>query len=127
MKKLSTILLISLLVFNLLFSSNLTLAQDQGPVERIPIISECIDQVQDPVGRILCIARGVFVILAIVAVVFAGISIFQAAWTFMSSGESEEKVKAARGKLMYALIGLVVAILSWAVSVLIARIFNLQI
>lgn len=127
MKKLTTQFLILFLVLNLFLSSNLVWAQEQGPVERIPIISECIEQNSDIVSRIICIARGFFFILAIGAVVFAAFNIFSAAWIFITQGETEEKVKAARSKIMNAVIGLVVAILSWAFSLLIARIFNISI
>ena len=130
MKKLPIFILILFLVSNLFLSSNnLVLAQGSwtpsgNVIEDIPLISDCLGM-GDTVDQILCVVRKVFVIAAVVAVVVAAFNIFQAAWTFMSSGESEDKVKAARSKLMYALIGLVVAILSWAISTIIARILNL--
>lgn len=116
--------ILTILSIYLLFG-NLTLAQPREPVENIPLISECVEQNRgDVIRTILCIVRAVFVILGFIAIAVAGFSIFQAAWTFMTQGEKEEEIKKARGKIVYAVIGLVVAILSWAMAWLVGSILG---
>jgi hypothetical protein len=118
-------LLIGLVIFST-FLLTLHPTYAQGPIERIPIISECIDQFGDPIQRILCVVRAVFYILGFVALAVGAFSIFQAAWTFMSAGEKSEEVGKARSKIVFAIVGIAVALLSFAIAWLIGMLLGFQ-
>jgi len=120
MRKLILILTLFLTIFNI------SPIYAQGPIENIPVISECLDQYGDMVQRIICVVRAVFYFLGFIALAWGGFEIFRAAWTFMTSGEKAEEVTKARSKILFAIIGIVVALLSFAISWLIGRLLGFQ-
>jgi len=64
------------------------------------------------------IVNWLFTILLVVAVVF----LVLAAFNFVTAGGSEEKVTTARSQVMYALIGVMVALLARGLIALVRRI-----
>ena len=120
MRKLILILTLFLTIFNI------SPIYAQGPIENIPVISECLDQYGDMVQRIICVVRAVFYFLGFIALAWGGFEIFRAAWTFMTSGEKAEEVTKARSKILFAIIGIVVALLSFAIAWLIGRLLGFQ-
>ena len=122
MRKLIVIITLFLTIFNI------SPIYAQGPVENIPVISECINQYGDEqvVERIMCVVRAAFYFLGFVALAWGGFEIFRAAWTFMTSGEKAEEVTKARSKILFAIIGIVVALLSFAIAWLIGRLLGFQ-
>ena len=63
---------------------------------------------QELVGGIISYLMGLVGILAVAALVYGGIM-------YMTSGGSEERVKQAKNIITYAIIGLVVAVLSYII------------
>ena len=120
MRKLILILTLFLTIFNI------SPIYAQGPIENIPVISGCLDQYGDMVQRIICVVRSVFYFLGFIALAWGGFEIFRAAWTFMTSGEKAEEVTKARSKILFAIIGIVVALLSFAIAWLIGRLLGFQ-
>ena len=68
------------------------------------------------------IINWVFAIFLAIAVLF----IILAAFQFLTAGGNSEKVSEARDKLLYAAIGIAVAMLSKAIVPIVAGILNLQ-
>ena len=71
-------------------------------------IPDIIDDPQDIVDIIENIANWVFAILLALALLF----ILMAAWQFLSSGGDPMRVEKARNNLLYAVIGIAVALLA---------------
>lgn len=98
--------------FSLILSSFLLLPAiglatgDIGDAPEVPLIIG--------IGRIVNI---IFTILMAAAVLFVMIGAFQ----FITAGGDTEKVTAAREKILYAVIAVVVALLSWGIIDLIRR------
>jgi hypothetical protein len=114
-------LFIGLALFSTLSPIFLTYAQE--PITTIPIISDCISRT-DIVDKILCVVQKVFYILGFVALAVGAFSIFQAAWTFMTAGEKAEEVGKARSKIVFAIVGIIVALLSFAIAFLIKQLLE---
>lgn len=115
------LLLVSFLIgFNLAFAQNLPF-QDL-PVD-LPIIGRCLD-LPDTVQRFVCVGRALAQILALIAFIVSIFFFFLAGWTFLTKGDQEAEVKKAQSRLIFTAIGLIVAILSLAISYTIARLVN---
>jgi hypothetical protein len=114
-------LLIGLALFSILSPIFLTYAQE--PITTTPIISDCISRT-DIADKILCVVQRVFYILGFVALAVGAFEIFRAAWTFMTAGEKSEEVGKARSKIVFAIVGIVVALLSFAIAFLIKQLLE---
>jgi hypothetical protein len=71
----------------------------------------------EPVGAIEAIITWLITIILVVAALF----IVLAAFTFVTAGGDPEKVNAARNQVMYALIGVAVALLAYGLVLLVKR------
>ncbi len=120
MRKLIIILTLFLTIFHIVPT------YAQGPIEEIPIISNCITQYGDIIQRIICVVRSVFYLLGFIALAWGAFEIFRAAWAFMTSGEKAEEVGKARSKILFAIVGIIVALLSFAIAWLIGRLLGFQ-
>jgi len=109
-KSLSTLILISLISLFMLPAIIPVMAQGD------PIISD-LDELDALVEKIVNWFSG-FVL--IVAVLF----ILVAAWTFLTAGGNPESVAKARQMLIYALIGIAVAVLAWGMVDLITNVLT---
>lgn len=98
-------ILLTLTVVSLLVLPVVSLAQVVSPTETIPTI---ITQPGDIIVIIDAIANWIFVILLAVAVIFVLIAAFQ----FLTSGGAPERISAARTNLLYAVVGVAVAVLA---------------
>jgi len=76
-----------------------------SPAETIP---EIVTAPGDIIIIIEAIANWIFVILLAVAVIFVLIAAFQ----FLTSGGAPERISAARSNLLYAVVGVAVAVLA---------------
>jgi len=94
------ILLVPVLMSFLLLPT-IVLAQDPWPTITSP---------QDFIDRLDIIARWLMTILFVVAAIF----IVAAAYRFVTSGGDPASVASARQSLLYALVGVAVAVLAWA-------------
>lgn len=93
-KKLSALILVGLLT--VLLVPMLALAQEEppGPVD-----------LWDAIDNVTSWFYGIFLALAVIMVVYAG-------FMFLTAGGDAEKITKARNALMYAVIGVVVALLA---------------
>lgn len=77
--------------------------------------------IDELVARIDLIARWIFTILLVLAVVF----VLWAAALFITAGGNPAKVEEARSRLIFAAIGIVVAVLAWSVPTIVRSIIGL--
>ena len=98
-------ILLTLTIINLLLLPVVSLAVVVSPTETIPTI---ITTPGDIIVIIDAIANWIFVILLAVAVIFILIAAFQ----FLTAGGAPERVSAARTNLLYAVVGVGVAVLA---------------
>ena len=110
-KSLSTLILISLVSLFMLPAIMPVMA-----ATGTPIISN-LDEMDSLIQKIVDWFSG-FVL--IVAVLF----ILVAAWTFLTAGGNPENVAKARQMLIYALIGIAVAVLAWGMVPLVTNILT---
>jgi len=115
MQKLNKLIIGFVSFLLLLFTFYPVYAQNGEPIQTIPIISECLSQ-STIIDKILCIIQRIFFILGFVALAIGALETFRAAWTFMRAGEKAEEVGKARSKIVFAIVGLVVALLSFAIA-----------
>jgi len=116
-KSLSTLILISLIsLFMLPAIMPVSAGDTNGDTAGTPIISD-LDELDSLVQKIVNWFSG-FVL--VVAVLF----ILVAAWTFLTAGGNPESVAKARQMLIYALIGIAVAVLAWGMEPLIRNILT---
>jgi len=117
-KSLSTLILISLVSLFMLPAIMPVMAATGTPIiaTGTPIISN-LDEMDSLIQKIVDWFSG-FVL--IVAVLF----ILVAAWTFLTAGGNPENVAKARQMLIYALIGIAVAVLAWGMVPLVTNILT---
>lgn len=118
MRQLILISFIGLMVFNFVF------AQSDAVPREIPYIGDCLTAYNEIPPKIGCIAQRLGQLLALVAFVVSVVMFFLAGFDFLTKGEDEKATKAARTKLIYAAVGLAVAILSFAISFAVARLLG---
>lgn len=116
MKTLKALLITSSLVF-LVLASSVAFAQIvpgniPGPITQVgggPVT------IQGWVGVLLTVIRWIYTLVFILAVLF----ILLAAFNFVTSKGDPEKVKTAKNQIIYAAVGIAVALLSYAIVTLI--------
>jgi len=109
-KSLSTLILISLVSLFMLPAIMPVMADGD-------VIIEDLDQLDALISKIVNWFSG-FVL--VVAVLF----ILVAAWTFLTAGGNPDNIAKARQMLIYALIGIAVAVLAWGMEPLIRSILT---
>jgi hypothetical protein len=110
-KSLSTLILVSIISLCFLPFAVPVLA-DYEFQETEPIIEDG----QGALDLLLVITNWLFSILMAVAVIF----IIMAAWTFLTAGGNPDSITKARQMLIYALVGVGVAVLARGLPILIA-------
>lgn len=104
------ILLIPVLM-SLLLSPAIVLAQDNGDNGNGPEAWPTIESPEDLIKILDTVARWLMTIVFIVAAIF----IVVAAYRFVTSGGDPMQVTSARQAILYALIGVAVALLAWGI------------
>jgi FtsH-binding integral membrane protein len=111
MKKiLSTLTLISLVAI-FMFPALISVSAAPGD----PIVTSP-DQVTDMIKSLTVWFAEIVLAIAIVFILIS-------AWTFLTAGGNPENVTKARQMLVYALVGIAVAILAWGLPTLVENVF----
>jgi len=106
-KSLSTLILVSIISLFFLPAMMPVLAQETAPT--------ILQTPGEAVTLIETLTNWLFTILMAVAVIF----IIMAAWTFLTAGGNPDSVTKARQMLIYALVGVAVAILARGLPIMI--------
>ncbi len=109
MKSLST-KAIKAIALSALLLPLLTLAQQ--PVPQVPLTST--HQIFALINRVINIIAAVFFLVAIFVIIQAG-------WMYLNSEGDEGKVTEARQKLIYAAVGIAVALIAYSATSLVAN------
>ena len=76
-----------------------------------------LDQITSLIQKILNWVAGIVIFIAIIMLLYAAI-------LFLTAGGSEDRVKKAKNYLIYAIVGIAVAVLAWTVTPLIINILR---
>lgn len=120
MKKRIRILFIVFAFLGLFLTVNLALAQNFGVEEVSTGLGGSLAEAEDPrivVGRFIQFALGFLGILVVLLIMYAG-------FLWMTSGGSEEKITKAKKFLFNSIIGLIIILSSWALTIFILNRFS---
>ncbi len=78
----------------------------------------------DPTGAINSIAQEVITVLAFIILAVSVIMILWGAFNYLMAGANEDKVAYARNVIMYALIGVAVSVLAYALPTLVINLLR---
>lgn len=109
-KSLSTLILISLISLFMLPAIISVIAQGTG-------IITSVEQLDTLVQKIVNWFSGFVLVVAVLFILLA-------AWTFLTAGGNPDSVAKARQMLIYALVGIAVAVLAWGMVPLITNILS---
>jgi len=101
-KSLSTLILISLVSFFMLPAIMPVVAQTSTPIKSLADFDALV-------MKIVTWFSGFVLLMAVLFILVA-------AWTFLTAGGNPESVAKARQMLIYALIGIAVAVLAWGMK-----------
>lgn len=123
MKKIITFLIvIGLLIFPVMpaFSQSVGPGQIPTQIGGNDVNGSNVTTISGWVGILLTVVRWIYTIIFIIAVLF----ILIAAFNFITSKGDTDKVKEAKNQLLYAAIGIAVALLSYAIVTLVKNSLN---
>lgn len=104
----------------LAFSPLLAYAQPRQPPGGVTAPSDVYTDPNDWVDLLIAITNWIFYILTFVAVIM----LLYAAFLYITAGDDEEKVKKAKNIIIYAVIGLMIALLANGVPTLLRTIIG---
>jgi heme O synthase-like polyprenyltransferase len=118
-KSLSTLILISLIMLFVLPAMMPVMAGDEDEVNvgQAPTIITDASQITTVINNVV---NWFFLIVMTVAAIFILVS----AWTFLTAGGNPDSITKARQMLIYALVGVVVAVLAKGLPILIQSILE---
>src|SRR3989344_5334776 len=79
---------------------------------------------KDPFDSIGDIVGLSFQIILIVAAIYAVLQIIFAGYSMISSGGDKQGLESARGKIIWAIVGLIVVIGAWGLIILVEKLFG---
>lgn len=79
---------------------------------------------KDPMEAISYIIGLSFQIILIVAAIYAVLQIIFAGYSMISSGGDKHGLEQARGKIIWAIVGLIIVAASWGLIILVEKLFG---
>ncbi len=110
----------NILIINLIMIGGILPVLAQENSQNVEANSIEISSIDDILNIINNIASWMYRILLAVAVIF----VLMAAFTFLTSGDKPDSIKKAKNQILYAAIGIVIAIISFSVSTIVTNVLT---